>query len=127
MSYFFKIAQKRKQKEKSSQRWVRTLHISKTTAVNECEFKYICFFLLKFKLPIYLLRRTLTGYPVALLVHAHFRPDSTTFLYFFVSVQHNFVHKREEIKLLIFWTNDRPIIPANTICIFLLLTKRQET
>ena len=43
---------KRKQKEKSSQRCVRTLHISKTTEVSECEFKYICFFLLKFKLPI---------------------------------------------------------------------------
>ena len=35
----------------------------------------------------------------------------------FLSVQHNFVDKRDEIKLLmflgIFWTNDRPVIPAN--------------
>ena len=39
--------------------------------------------------------------PVALFVPAQFSPKSTRFLYF-VSVQHNFVHKRDEIKLLMF-------------------------
>ena len=41
------------------------------------------------------------GYPVALFVQARFRPRVRGFFYF-VSVQHNFVHKRDEIKLLMF-------------------------
>ena len=45
--------------------------------------------------------KNLNGCPVAPFVHAHFFPRARGF-FVFLSVQHNFVDKRDEIKLLMF-------------------------